>query len=260
MSPAERREMIVRVALPLVTEYGTAVTTSQIARAAGIGEATIFRVFADKDELIDACVHEALRGDHVINEVRAIPLDQPLEARLREAAAAMEAYLARMGAVLGALRAGGRRGRRGWPGPANEEAGARGSGGNGGKGGKGADAPAEEAGGRPGPGRPRPEDGLGHRPGGREEALARTVEAVAELFEPDRDRLRLPPEKLAAIFMHLGFDRARRSGEGLAAGPSLDDAITVFLHGALVPGDAPHGATDATGTTDGTDGTDGTED
>ena len=51
--------MIVAAALPLVAEYGAAVTTSQIARAAGIGEATIFRAFKDKDEVLDACVAEA---------------------------------------------------------------------------------------------------------------------------------------------------------------------------------------------------------
>ncbi|WP_243714648.1 TetR/AcrR family transcriptional regulator, partial [Actinomadura bangladeshensis] len=105
MSPQQRREMIVRTALPLVAEHGTAVTTGQIARAAGIGEATIFRVFADKDELLDACVAEALRPDHVLAEIEAIPLDQPLTARLTEASAAIEAYLARMGLVIGALHA-----------------------------------------------------------------------------------------------------------------------------------------------------------
>lgn len=58
MAPGSRREMIVRAALPLVIEHGSAVTTRQIARAAGIGEGTIFRVFADKDELLEACVSE----------------------------------------------------------------------------------------------------------------------------------------------------------------------------------------------------------
>jgi AcrR family transcriptional regulator len=39
MSPEQRREMIVKVAIPLIAEYGAAVTTSKIARAAGVGEA-----------------------------------------------------------------------------------------------------------------------------------------------------------------------------------------------------------------------------
>ena len=66
MSPEQRRTMIVAAALPLVAEHGAAVTTSQIARAAGIGEATIFRVFADKDEVLDECMAEAVRTDHVV--------------------------------------------------------------------------------------------------------------------------------------------------------------------------------------------------
>src|SRR3954468_19660976 len=103
MSPEERRAMIIAAALPLVAEYGTAVTTSKIARAAGIGEATVFRVFADKDELLDACMVEAMRSDRVVTELASIPLDQPLADRLAEAADALGAHLARMGAVAGAL-------------------------------------------------------------------------------------------------------------------------------------------------------------
>ncbi|MGC5289608.1 hypothetical protein [Micromonospora sp. DT231] len=54
----------------------------------------------------------ALRNDHVLAELDAVPLDQPLAARLTEAAATLHAYLDRMGAVLGAVQAGGRRGER----------------------------------------------------------------------------------------------------------------------------------------------------
>ena len=85
MSPERRKAMIVAAALPLVAEYGTAVTTSQIAKAAGIGEATIFRVFADKEELLDACMNEALRPDHAVEQIASIPLDQPLADRLADA-------------------------------------------------------------------------------------------------------------------------------------------------------------------------------
>lgn len=109
MSLERRRHMIVRAALPLVAEYGGAVTTSQIARAAGIGEATIFRAFTDKDGLLDACVVEALRPDHALDQLAEIPLDQPLAARLTEAADALQAHTARIGTVLGALHASGHR-------------------------------------------------------------------------------------------------------------------------------------------------------
>ena len=186
MTPDERRDMIVRAALPLVGEYGTAVTTAQIARAAGIGEATIFRVFDDKEALLDACVVEALRTDRVVAEIRAIPLDQPLPARLAEAAAALDGYLARMGAVLGSLHATGRQ--------------------------------------------------LRHRGTGavpdRAAAGQQTREAVAELLEPDRASLRLPPEQLASIFVPLVFARGRAVG---GEPPATSDLLDLFLHGALLP-------------------------
>ena len=190
MSPEQRREMIIRTALPLIAEHGTSVTTAQIARAAGIGEATIFRAFADKDELLDACVVEALRTDHVLSEIASIPLDQPLSIRLTEATGAMDAYLARMGAVLGALHATGRKGR-----------GRHG-------GGDTADATLD-----------------------RDASERQTIEAVAELFEPERDSLRLAPEQLAAMFLGIVFARSRPSA---GSAPSLDEFLDVFLHGALV--------------------------
>ncbi|RMI43025.1 TetR/AcrR family transcriptional regulator [Actinomadura harenae] len=190
MSPEQRREMIVRTALPLVAEHGTAVTTGQIARAAGIGEATIFRVFADKDELLDACIAEVLRNDHVLAEIGEISLDRPLVERLTEAVAAIDAYLARMGLVLGALFATGR------------------------KGGRGAQGGAEQA-------EPGPDRGA---------AMEATREALAELFEPERESLRLPPEQVAAMFMGFVFSRTRPVGDTVIP---IEDAIDVFLNGAV---------------------------
>ncbi|TYB45039.1 TetR/AcrR family transcriptional regulator [Actinomadura chibensis] len=193
MTPEQRREMIVRTALPLVAEHGTAVTTGQIARAAGIGEATIFRVFADKDELLDACIAAAVRTDHVLAELASIPLDQPLAARLVEAGAAIEAYLTRMGMVIGALHATGRRSRP-------------------------------------------PVSGSGEhaqRWQSRETAMNRTRDALAELFEPERDRLRLPADQMASLFMGLAFSRARPPAGPDAPNPSMEDYVDVFLNGAL---------------------------
>ncbi|GHH77596.1 TetR family transcriptional regulator [Streptomyces sulfonofaciens] len=113
--------MIVAVALPLIAEHGTAVTTSRIARAAGIGEATVFRAFKDKDELLDACVAEAVSPGHVLRELACIELEEPLAARLVQAAEAMRAHLDRMGSVLGSLHASGRRRGRTPDGPPAED-------------------------------------------------------------------------------------------------------------------------------------------
>jgi AcrR family transcriptional regulator len=107
MSPEQRRAMIVSVALPLVAEHGAKVTTSLVAKVAGIGEATIFRAFKDKDELLDAVRAEALRHDHAVREIESIPLDQPLADRLIEAADALGAHLSRMATILSGLHASG---------------------------------------------------------------------------------------------------------------------------------------------------------
>ncbi|NGO10693.1 TetR/AcrR family transcriptional regulator [Streptomyces sp. HC44] len=103
MSPEERRAMIIQTAIPLIAEYGAAVTTAKIARAAGIGEGTIFRVFADKDELLQACIAEALSPEHAVRELDAIDVSQPLPDRLAEAAEALQAHMSRMGAIIGSL-------------------------------------------------------------------------------------------------------------------------------------------------------------
>ena len=193
MSPEQRREAIVRATIPLIAEYGAAVTTSKIARAAGIGEATIFRVFADKEELLNACVAEAVHPDHAIRELASIPLDQPLAERLSEAAQTLQAHLARMGAVAGALYASGQLRRE-----------------------------------RPG--------GEVPRGASREKSMARTRSAVAELLEPDKDSLRLPPEQIAAIFLGLLFTQPRTEEEPQV---SAQELVDVFLHGALSAPDRP---------------------
>jgi AcrR family transcriptional regulator len=188
MSPEQRRDMIVQAAIPLVSELGAAVTTAQVAKAAGIGEATIFRAFADKDELLRACVAEAVRPDRSLDELRSIPLDLPLADRLTEAAGTMQAHLERIGRVVGAMAASGH-----------------------------LDQP-----------RGRPE------PNARENAMEQTRIALTGLFEPDADRLRLPVEQAAAIFLSLMFARSRADGTSV----SMESIVDIFLHGALTKGES----------------------
>ncbi|MEV4399287.1 TetR/AcrR family transcriptional regulator [Nonomuraea sp. NPDC049607] len=221
MSPERRREMIVKAALPLVVEYGTSVTTAQVARAAGIGEGTIFRAFGDKEALLAACMAEALRPDDTLAHVSAISLDLPLAERLLEAAEALRGYLARMGAVAGALATTGGL-RRPAPAPAPGPASSHGEG--------------ERPGSGQGEGeRPGASGGAGGRPAsGREESMAASREALAGLFEPERDRLRLAPEHLADAFQFMVMAAGR--------GPSplgSAELVDLFLNGALTGGERP---------------------
>lgn len=86
LPPDERRSMIVAATLPLLVEHGDRVTTKQIAEAAGIAEGTIFRAFADKDEVIAAAIESALDPAPLEAALSAIPGDLPFESGLAAAA------------------------------------------------------------------------------------------------------------------------------------------------------------------------------
>lgn len=85
MPPDERRAAIIEAVRPLLIEHGDSVTTRQIAGAAGIAEGTIFRVFTDKAELLDAALDAALDPAPFELSLRAIDPELPLEERLVEA-------------------------------------------------------------------------------------------------------------------------------------------------------------------------------
>ena len=188
MSAEDRRAMIVHAVLPLLVEHGANVTSSQIARAAGIGEGTVFRAFKDKDELFDACTAEALKPDHVLDAIAEIPVDQPLEDRLVEAAEALGAHLERMGALMSALHASGRH---------------------------------------------RDPDRRRAAKGGRRESMAAIRAAMVELFAPEEDRLRLPAEQLATLFLTLLFGGRRLPQDNA---PTTRQVVDFFLHGAVEAG------------------------
>jgi AcrR family transcriptional regulator len=103
--------MIIDAMLPLLLEHGEMVTTRQVAEAAGIAEGTIFRVFADKDELIAAVVDHAADPTKVEQAFAAIDLTAPLEVAVTEAVRILQRRTLDMARLMAAV--GPRHHRRG---------------------------------------------------------------------------------------------------------------------------------------------------
>jgi AcrR family transcriptional regulator len=83
LSVEERQAMIIDAVIPLLIEHGRAVTSKQIAEAAGIAEGTVFRAFGDKDTLVKAAVDKYLDPEPLRQALRSIDPALPLENKVR---------------------------------------------------------------------------------------------------------------------------------------------------------------------------------
>lgn len=82
LPPDERRAAIIEAVLPVLIEVGEAATTKQLAQAAGVSEGTIFKVFADKHELLTAALQTAIDPTRFEAAIAAIDPDLDFEAQL----------------------------------------------------------------------------------------------------------------------------------------------------------------------------------
>jgi AcrR family transcriptional regulator len=103
LPPDERRAALVEATLPLLEEYGTSVSTRQIAEAAGIAEGTIFRVFPSKEALIDAVLQDAFDARITCEKLSTIDHSGDLEQRLVEAVRILQERLRRVFALFHSL-------------------------------------------------------------------------------------------------------------------------------------------------------------
>ncbi|WP_202107040.1 TetR/AcrR family transcriptional regulator [Agromyces seonyuensis] len=106
MSPDDRRIAIARAAVPLLVEHGRDVTTKQLAEAAGVAEGTLFRVFDDKDAIIDAAVVEFLDPAPFRDQLRGIDPEDPLETKIEMF---LGMFQQRMSGIFGVVAAVGMR-------------------------------------------------------------------------------------------------------------------------------------------------------
>lgn len=104
LSPDARRAALIAATLPLIRKHGIDVSTRQIAQAAGVAEGTIFRVFPDKDSLVQTAIDTAFDPSPVVSALEGIDRSLALEERLVEIVRIVQAWLATVIDLMMALR------------------------------------------------------------------------------------------------------------------------------------------------------------
>ncbi|ROS30412.1 TetR/AcrR family transcriptional regulator [Cellulomonas sp. PhB150] len=204
LPPDERRRAILHDVRALVLDRGAAVTTRELALAAGVSEGTLFRVFDDKVTLLRETVHAAVDPVAVVPALDAIDRDLPLDERLTRI---LEIGFERIGETMRWFAVLHELGRL-EPNPQDL---------------------LEQR-------RRTHREWAQHQQAGQLEVRL----AVARVLEPDAAALARPVDQVVALLDVVLVGAAMQQGEAARRGttaniPAIDVLVTHFLHGALAP-------------------------
>ena len=206
LPPDERRASIIAAAIPLISEHGLKVTTKQIAEAAGVAEGTIFRVFTDKTELVQAAIDSATDPEQTLAELGAIDIGLPLYERCLAITTVLQGRLMAVFKIMIAMRMA----------PGQPKYRPK----------HGAEPPGPS--GHPGHAGPRIDP-----------KTEKIAAEILRLLAPDRDRLTRPIEEVAHLFRLLTFAGSHpfiSDGQVLTA-----EQITSTILDGVRRRDEPHG-------------------
>ncbi|MFZ2625040.1 MAG: TetR/AcrR family transcriptional regulator [Propionibacterium sp.] len=101
----ERRRTIIDATRPLLVAHGAGFTTRQVAEAAGVAEGTVFRVFASKQDLLDAVIDDVLDPGPTVRAIQDFPDDPDLLSRVARVIGLLHDNITGVAALFAALHA-----------------------------------------------------------------------------------------------------------------------------------------------------------
>lgn len=104
LPPDDRRREIVDAVIPLLLEKGSALSTREIADAAGVAEGTVFSVFPDKASVIVEAVKATVDPESTRAALAEIPAHVSFDKQLEVAAGLLMGRGERIGVLVGVLR------------------------------------------------------------------------------------------------------------------------------------------------------------
>jgi AcrR family transcriptional regulator len=104
LPPDDRRRAIIEAVIPLLLEKGSALTSREMAQAAGVSEGTIFSVFPDKPAVIIEAVKVTMDSAPFRAAIADVPCTAPLEDQLESVAVILLERSERIGTLVGVLR------------------------------------------------------------------------------------------------------------------------------------------------------------